>query len=50
MQRRRFVNTLAATSAAALGMDGPEYKGRKDRFDVLLVQRDGSTRVYQTHA
>jgi hypothetical protein len=32
------------------GMDGPEYKGRRDRFDVLLVQRDGSTRVYQTHA
>lgn len=32
------------------GMDGPEYRGRKDRFDVLLVNRDGSTRIYQTYA
>ena len=28
------------------GMDGPEYKGRKDPYDVLLVQADGSTRVF----
>jgi hypothetical protein len=28
------------------GMDGPEYGGRKDRYDVLLVQADGSTRVF----
>ena len=31
------------------GMDGPEYGGRRDRFDVLLVQRDGSSRVWATH-
>ena len=31
------------------GMDGPEYGGRKDRYDVLLVARDGSTRVYQRY-
>lgn len=31
------------------GMDGPEYKGRKDRFDVLLVQKNGSSQVYQTY-
>ena len=31
------------------GMDGPEYKGRKDRYDVLLVAADGSTRVYTTY-
>jgi len=31
------------------GMDGPEYRGRKDRYDVLLVAADGSTRVYQTY-
>ena len=31
------------------GMDGPEYKGRKDRYDVLLVQKDGTSRVFQTH-
>jgi hypothetical protein len=29
------------------GMDGPEYKGRKDRYAVLLVQKDGTSRVYQ---
>jgi len=32
------------------GMDGPEYKGRKDRYDVLLVNADGSSRTYQTYA
>ena len=31
------------------GMDGPEYKGRKDAYDVLLVQKDGSSRVYQSY-
>ncbi len=31
------------------GMDGPEYKGRKDPYDVLLVQRDGSASVYQSY-
>jgi Cu/Ag efflux protein CusF len=29
------------------GMDGPEYKGRKDTYDVLLVQKDGSTKSFQ---
>ncbi|WP_428293047.1 copper-binding protein [Hydrogenophaga sp.] len=32
------------------GMDGPIYGGRRDAYDVLLVQRDGSTRVFQRHA
>jgi len=31
------------------GMDGPIYKGRKDPYSVLLVQRDGSTSVYQNY-
>jgi hypothetical protein len=31
------------------GMDGPEYKGRKDAYDVLLVQKDGSTKSYQRY-
>lgn len=31
------------------GMDGPEYKGRKDAFDVLLVQKDGSTKIFQRY-
>jgi len=29
------------------GMDGPEYKGRKDAFDVLLVQKGGSTKSFK---
>ncbi|MEY3488283.1 MAG: hypothetical protein RL075_2288 [Pseudomonadota bacterium] len=32
------------------GMDGPEYKGRKDAFDVLLVQKDGGTKSFQRYA
>ena len=28
------------------GMDGPEYKGRKDPYDVVLVLKDGSARVW----
>jgi hypothetical protein len=31
------------------GMDGPEYGGRRERFDVLLVLRDGASRVWATH-
>ena len=31
------------------GMDGPEYGGRKDPYAVLLVQRDGSSSVYQRY-
>jgi hypothetical protein len=31
------------------GMDGPEYGGRKDRYDVLLVRKDGSTTSYQSY-
>lgn len=32
------------------GMDGPVYGNRRDAYDVLLVQRDGSARVFQHHA
>ena len=31
------------------GMDGPEYKGRKDAYDVLLVQKDGSAQSFQRY-
>jgi len=33
----------------APGMDGPEYQGLKDPYDVLLVQRDGSASVFQSY-
>lgn len=31
------------------GMDGSFYNGRKDPYDVLLVLKDGNSRVYQSH-
>ncbi len=31
------------------GMDGPVYAGRKDPYDVLLVQADGSSSVYNSY-
>ncbi len=31
------------------GMDGAIYGNRRDPYDVLLVARDGSTRVYQSY-
>ena len=31
------------------GMDGPEYGGRQDPYQVLLVQRDGTSRVYRAY-
>ena len=31
------------------GMDGPEYGGRRDPYDVVLVHRDGSSRVYASY-
>jgi len=32
------------------GMDGPEYGGRKDPYQVLLLGRDGGSRVYQSYS
>lgn len=31
------------------GMDGPVYKGVQDPYDVLLVQADGSARVFASY-
>ncbi len=31
------------------GMDGPEYAGRHQAYDVLLVSRGGAPSVYQSH-
>ncbi len=55
----REIRRLLAENPAALGlavpgmplgspgMDGPAYAGRKSPYDVLLLSRDGSARVYQ---
>ena len=31
------------------GMDGPEYGGRRDAYQVLLVLKDGASSVFSTH-
>ncbi|MGH8618631.1 MAG: DUF411 domain-containing protein [Burkholderiales bacterium] len=31
------------------GMDGPDYGNQRTPYDVLLVQKNGSTRVYQSY-
>lgn len=31
------------------GMDGPDYEGMKDPYDVLLVQRGGTASVFQSY-
>jgi len=31
------------------GMDGPAYGNQRDPYDLLLVQRDGSARVFQSY-
>jgi hypothetical protein len=31
------------------GMDGPEYAGRRDPYDVLLLRRDGSAETFQSY-
>lgn len=33
----------------APGMNGPEYGGKKDPYDVLLIQANGSSQVYQSY-
>jgi hypothetical protein len=31
------------------GMDGPEYKGKKDPYDVLVISLNGASTVYQAY-
>lgn len=31
------------------GMDGPDYGGQKDPYDVVLLRKDGTTIVYQPY-
>lgn len=40
---------VPAMPLGAPGMDGPEYRGRKDPHDVLLVRKDGSATVFQSY-
>lgn len=40
---------VPAMPVGSPGMDGPEYGGRRDPYDVLLVQRDGRHSVFQSY-
>ncbi|KAB2870285.1 MAG: DUF411 domain-containing protein, partial [Burkholderiaceae bacterium] len=40
---------VPAMPVGSPGMDGPEYGGRRDPYDVLLVRRDGSADVYRSY-
>ncbi len=41
--------TVPGMPIGSPGMDGPAYGGRRDAFDVLLVARDGSTKVFKRY-
>lgn len=32
------------------GMDGPAYGGRLDSYQVLLIQKDGSSQVFNSYS
>ena len=40
---------VPAMPVGSPGMDGPEYGGRRDPYDVLLVQADGRSTVFQSY-
>jgi hypothetical protein len=42
--------SVPAMPLGSPGMDGPSYRGMRDPYDVLLVQRDGTARVYASYA
>jgi hypothetical protein len=49
-ERPRAVGlTVPGMHLGSPGMDGPQYGGRKQPYDVLLVGLDGKTGVYQSY-
>ncbi len=41
--------TVPGMPIGSPGMDGTVYQGRKDPFDVLLITKNGSSRIYQSY-
>ena len=41
--------TVPAMPLGSPGMDGPEYKGKKDPYDVLVFSLNGASSVYQAY-
>ena len=53
-EKNGVLNLLPTLPVGSPGMDGPEYNGRKDPYDVLLVTKnlmnsDVSTRVFTSY-
>jgi hypothetical protein len=46
--RRHFLAALTGMPIGSPGMDEPEYGGRRDRYDVLLVRKGRNTAVFAT--
>lgn len=40
---------VPAMPVGSPGMDGPEYRGKKDPYDVLLISSTGQSSVYQSY-
>ena len=40
---------VPAMPVGSPGMDGPEYRGRRDPYDVLLVAKGGRSTVFQSY-
>ena len=41
--------SVPAMPRGSPGMDGPAYRGVVDPYDVLLIDRDGNARVFQSY-
>lgn len=41
--------SVPAMPRGSPGMDGPVYRGVRDPYDVLLIARDGTARVYRSY-
>jgi hypothetical protein len=41
--------TVPGMPIGSPGMDGPAYGGRQDTYQVLLVNRDGTAKVFSRH-
>lgn len=41
--------TVPAMPLGSPGMDGPEYKNKKDPYDVLIINKRGQASVYQSY-
>ena len=48
-EKNGILTLLPTMPVGSPGMDGPAYGNRRDPYDVLLVARNGSTRVFKSY-